>query len=51
MALSWVLKDGDVTSVLIGASRPSQIEENLGIVEKTAFAAEELNAIDRICGL
>jgi L-glyceraldehyde 3-phosphate reductase len=51
MALSWVLKDGDVTSVLIGASKPSQIEENLGIVTKTSFAAEELKAIDRICGL
>ncbi|HAE23527.1 MAG TPA: L-glyceraldehyde 3-phosphate reductase [Spirochaetaceae bacterium] len=51
MALSWVLKDGEVTSVLIGASKPAQIEENLGIVTKTAFAAEELEAIDRICGL
>ncbi len=51
MALSWVLKDGEVTSVLIGASKPAQIEENLGIVGKTAFATEELKAIDRICGL
>lgn len=46
MALSWVLKDGDVTSVLIGASKPEQITENLQIVHKTAFTDEELNEID-----
>lgn len=48
MALSWVLKDADVTSVLIGASKPEQITENLQIVHKTAFTAEELNEIDAI---
>lgn len=48
MALSWVLRDGEVTSVLIGASKPAQILENIGIVEKTAFAEEELRAIDAI---
>lgn len=48
MALSWVLKDGGVTSVLIGASKPSQIEENLGIVHQTEFTSEELAEIDRI---
>lgn len=51
MALSWVLRDGEVTSVLIGASRPSQIAENIGIVQKIHFTAEELAAIDGICGL
>ena len=50
MALSWVLKDSDVTSVLIGASKPSQIIENLGIVGKTVFSAEELAEINRISG-
>lgn len=48
MALSWVLRDGEVTSVLIGASKPAQILENIGIVEKTAFVEEELRAIDAI---
>ena len=51
MALSWVLRDGDVTSVLIGASRPEQILDNLGIVGHTAFTAEERSAIDRIVGV
>ena len=32
MALSWILRDGDITSVLIGASKPSQILDNIGIV-------------------
>lgn len=50
MALSWVLRDGKVTSVLIGASKPSQILENVKIIGKTGFAAEELAAIDKICG-
>lgn len=48
MALSWVLRDGEVTSVLIGASKPAQILENIGIVEKTVFTEEELRAIDAI---
>ena len=48
MALSWVLKDAEVTSVLIGASKPSQIEENIKIVQKTEFSEEELAEIDRI---
>ena len=48
MALSWVIRDGDVTSVLIGASSPEQIRENVKIVENTAFTQEELDAIDTI---
>ena len=51
MALSWVLRDGEVTSVLIGASKPEQILENIGIVHKTEFTPEEIQSIDRICGL
>ena len=46
MALSWVLRDGEVTSVLIGASKPEQILENLEIVGHTDFTEEELRAID-----
>ena len=48
MALSWVLRDGEVRSVLIGASRPEQIRENVKIVEHTNFTAEELERIDQI---
>lgn len=48
MALSWILRDGDVTSVLIGASSPEQIRENAKIVENTTFTKDELDAIDSI---
>lgn len=48
MALSWVLRDGEVTSVLIGASRASQITENTKIVETSAFTSDELDAIEAI---
>lgn len=46
MALSWILRDGIVTSVLIGASRPEQILDNVRSVKNTRFSAEELAAID-----
>lgn len=48
MALSWVLRDGEVTSVLIGASRASQITENTKIVEASAFTSDELSAIEAV---
>lgn len=48
MALSWIMKDGEVTSVLIGASRPQQIIDNCGIVGNVHFTEEELNRIDEI---
>lgn len=48
MALSWVLKDDKVTSVLIGASRPEQILDNIKIIDHTDFTDEELREIDRI---
>jgi L-glyceraldehyde 3-phosphate reductase len=48
MALSWVVRDGEVTSVLIGASKPEQIIENISIVQKTDFSAEEIFAINEI---
>ena len=48
MALSWVLKDGIVTSVLIGASKPEQILDNIKAIENTHFTAEELALIDSI---
>ncbi len=48
MALAWVLRDGDVCSVLIGASRPEQILDNLGALNNLAFTDEELRRIDAI---
>lgn len=48
MALSWVLKDGIVTSVLIGASKPSQILDNIKAIENTSFTEEELKKINTI---
>lgn len=47
MALAWVLKDGAVTSVLIGASKPSQILDNIWAVNNTSFTREELDEIDK----
>ncbi len=51
MALAWILKDGDVCSVLIGASRPSQLLDNVKAAQNCSFTAEELRKIDEICGV
>lgn len=48
MALSWVLREDRVTTVLIGASKVSQIEENVKIVDKLHFEEDELDAIESI---
>lgn len=48
MALSWVLRDNALTSVIIGASKPGQITENAAIVHAPAFSRDELMAIDKI---
>lgn len=48
MALAWVLKDGVVTSVLIGASKPSQILDNIKAINNTDFSSDELKRIDEI---
>ena len=48
MALAWVLKDGIVNSVLIGASKPSQIIDNIKAIENTSFTSDELERIDKI---
>ncbi|MBR3942630.1 MAG: aldo/keto reductase [Clostridia bacterium] len=48
MALAWVLNHSAVTSVLIGASKPEQILENIKATENTSFTAEELQRIDNI---
>lgn len=48
MALAWVLRGDRITSVLIGASRTSQIEDAVGMLENRHFSAEEISAIERI---
>lgn len=48
MALSWVLRDKRVTSVLIGASKVSQIEDSVKAIHGTAFSQDELNVINSI---
>lgn len=50
MALSWILRDGDITSVLIGASKVSQILDNLGAIKASAFTEEERAEIDSVVG-
>ena len=48
MALAWVLREGRVTSALIGASRPSQIIENVQAINNIEFSKEELELIEKI---
>lgn len=47
MALSWIFKDNIITSVLIGASKPEQILDNLQAINNTEFSLEELTFIDK----
>lgn len=48
MALAWVLRDGIISSVLVGASRPEQILDNIQAVQNTRFTADELALIEKI---
>ncbi len=48
MALAWVLRKNKVTSVLVGASRPSQILDSVKCIEKLDFTDDELSKIDSI---
>jgi L-glyceraldehyde 3-phosphate reductase len=48
LALAWVLRDKRVTSVIIGASKVSQIEDAVGILDKMEFTTEELQMIEEI---
>ena len=51
MALAWVLRDGDIASVIIGASKPEQILDNVKAAQSAAFTKEELDAIDKIAAI
>jgi L-glyceraldehyde 3-phosphate reductase len=48
MALAWVLRQPAVTTALIGASKTSQIDDNVGAVKNLSFSEAELNAIETI---
>jgi L-glyceraldehyde 3-phosphate reductase len=50
MALSWILKDDRITSVLIGVSKPEQVSDSLKCLENISFSADELKAINSILG-
>ena len=48
MALAWLLRKSEVTSVLVGASRPEQLLDNIGALHGPDFTDDELSAIDQI---
>ena len=48
MALAWVLRDKRVTTVLVGASKVEQLEQNIATLNNLTFTAEELDRIDNI---
>ena len=48
MALAWLMRGDRVTSVLVGASRVSQLLDNLKCIEKLEFSADELEAIEKV---
>ena len=48
MALAWVLRRKEVTSVLIGASRPDQIEDNVKTIQNLEFSEDEIVKIENI---
>jgi L-glyceraldehyde 3-phosphate reductase len=48
LALAWALREGKVTSDLIGASKVSQIEENVSALDNLEFSNEELKQIEAI---
>ncbi len=50
MALSWILKDGRITSVLIGVSKPEQLPDSLKCLDNIVFTDAELNEINTILG-
>lgn len=50
MALSWILRDKRVSSVLVGVSSGEQLDENIGCMDKISFTDEELARIEQILG-
>ena len=48
LALAWVLRQPAVTTALIGASKTSQIDDNMGAINNLSFSSDELSAIDKV---
>jgi L-glyceraldehyde 3-phosphate reductase len=48
LAIAWLLKDPRISSVLVGVSRPEQLDDNVAAVRNTTFSAEELQEIEGI---
>ncbi|OYX15824.1 MAG: L-glyceraldehyde 3-phosphate reductase [Algoriphagus sp. 32-45-6] len=48
MAIAWLLKDPRITSVLIGVSKPEQLDDNVAAVKNSSFTSEELAEIEKI---
>jgi L-glyceraldehyde 3-phosphate reductase len=49
MAIAWVLRKPQVTSALIGASKPEQIDDITGVIKNLSFTEAELGLIDSVC--
>ena len=50
MALSWVLKDNRITSVVLGVSKPNQLADSLQCLENLTFSSDELQSINAVLG-
>ena len=48
MAIAWVLREGKVTTALIGASKPEQVKDCVGAINNLNFNSSELSNIDKI---
>ena len=48
MAVAWVLRDPRITSALVGASKVSQVEDNVAALKNLKFSTEELSRIDGV---
>lgn len=48
MAISWLLKDPRITSVLVGVSKASQLKDNIGALSNTSFSNEEIEDIEMV---
>jgi L-glyceraldehyde 3-phosphate reductase len=48
LAIAWLLKDPRISSVLVGVSRPEQLDDNVAAVRNTTFSSEELHEIEGI---
>jgi L-glyceraldehyde 3-phosphate reductase len=48
LAIAWLLKDPRISSVLVGVSRPEQLDDNVAAIQNSQFSTAELAEIERI---